>query len=335
MGPRRVLGVLVALSSIWLAVPAVAARAGAPLRVRLKYRLVAHGVVSPSVSGPYLGFSQYPTRGPERFVLIDERTGKRIVMPRGCEGGVVGVPWVALYCGESPGPLFNPFYGLYNIETRTLRRFPCDAVCQQDFDNANLLAVGARWLELQLQPDQPCGDGVHYTCGPPTDVYYDVRTGRPRVPSTSPSAIVDLNSPTLTRPPCRPLIGPLWWFDGTFALAQEANGMFLERCGSDIKMPLVTASNSPGSVLANTEAVASCSDSSTQASGIFLPSLRRFTFTVATNSFNVPACPTVLGQRYVYYDDAQERLWAAPFASQPSPSRSHHAGDQALGIRQS
>jgi hypothetical protein len=301
-----------------LAGPAVAPGAAAPVVVHLRYRLVARGAFGPSVSGPYLGFSQYPAHGPERFVLIDERTGKRSVMPRGCDGGVVGVQWVALYCGDLPGPRLHPFYGLYNIEKRTLRRFPCDAVCQQDYYNANLLAVGARWLELQLQPDQSCGDGEHYTCGPTTDLYFNVRTGRPRVPPASRSTIVDLDSRTLTRPLCRPLIGPLWWFDGTFAVAQEASGMFLERCGSDMKMPLVTATNYAGTTLANTEAVAFCSFSSTQTAGIFLPSRRRFTFTVPKNASNVPACPTVLGQRYVYYDDEQERLWAAPFPRKPS-----------------
>ncbi len=316
MGPRRVLAVLVALSAIWVAVPAVARAAGAPVVVHLKYRLVARGVFSPSVSGAYVGFSQYPSHGPERFVLINDRTGRRIVMPRGCDGGVVGVVWVALYCGDLTGPAFSPFYGLYNIQKRRLRRFPCDAVCQQDYDNANLVAVGARWLEVQLQPNQSCGDGVHYSCGPTTDVYYNVRTGEPRVPSVGQSTIVNLNSPTLTRRLCPPLIGPLWWFDGRFAVAQETNGVFLERCGSDLNKPLIVATTYAGIVLANTEAVAFCSDSRTEQSGIFLPSLRSFRFTVN-------ACPTVLGERNVYYDDAQDRLWAAPLPSKPPRLQRH------------
>jgi hypothetical protein len=317
MGPRRILAVLVALSAIWVAVPAVTPAAGAPVVLHLKYRLVARGVVSPSVSGAYVGFSQYPSHGPERFVLINDRTGKRIVMPRGCDGGVVGVAWVALYCGNLTGPAFSPFYGLYNVQKRKLRRFPCDAVCQQDYDNANLVAVGSRWLEVQVQANQSCGDGVHYGCGPTTDIYYNIRTGEPRVTSVGQSTIVDLNSPTLTRALCPPLIGPLWWFDGTFALVQAANGILLERCGSNLEMPLVTATSYAETVLANTEAVAVCSDSGTGQSGIFLPSLRRFTFTVPKNPFNANACPTVLGVRHLYYDDAKARLWAAALPSKP------------------
>ena len=114
--------------------------------VHLKYRLVARNVFSPSVSGAYVGFSQYPSHGPERFVLINDRTGKRIVMPRGCDGGVVGVVSVALNCGDLKGTAFSPFYGLYNIQKRKLRRFPCNAGCQQDYDNQNLVAVGERMV---------------------------------------------------------------------------------------------------------------------------------------------------------------------------------------------
>lgn len=321
MGLRRVLGVSVVLSAILAGAPAVAADAVAPVVAHFKYRLVARGVSGPSVSGPYVGFSQFPRRGPERFVLIDDRTGKRMVMPAGCDGGVVGVPWVALYCGDFPGAQFHPFYGLYDTRTGRLRRFPCHGVCQQNYYNSNIYAIGARWLEVREQPNQPCGDGVHYSCGPTTNVYYDIRTGQPTVPSVGDFRIIDLNSPKLTRSLCPPLMGPLQWFDGTFGVAEDAQGVFLTRCGSHLRLPLVAGTSYAGTVLANTEAVAFCSLSNTHQFGVFLPSLRRFTFT--SPGPGPSGCPTLLGLRNIYFDDNEQRLWAATFPSAPSV-RSRH-----------
>jgi hypothetical protein len=147
---------------------------------------------------------------------------------------VVGFPWVALYCGDA-----SPWYGLYNIQTRKLRRFPCDALCRQDYDYSNLAAVGARWLEIQVQPPASCGDGVHYSCGLTTYDYYNIRTGKPQSPPVGKNTIIDLDSPTLTRPICPPLMGPALTFYGSFAVSQEPGGIYVERCGSDLNLPLV------------------------------------------------------------------------------------------------
>jgi hypothetical protein len=71
--------------------------------IRSVSRLVARRASTPSVSGPYVGFTQTIStrqRTREQFVLIDDCTGKRIVAPPSCDAGVVGVPWVALYCGD-------------------------------------------------------------------------------------------------------------------------------------------------------------------------------------------------------------------------------------------
>jgi hypothetical protein len=72
----------------------------------------------------------------------------------------------------------------------------------------------------------------------------------------------------------------------------------VERCGSDLNLPLVLAPYA-GSLLANTHAIAFCSSSGEHQPGIFLPSLRRLTFTA-------PSAPggcgsTVLGPRRLYY----------------------------------
>jgi hypothetical protein len=311
-GLRRVLGVLAALSAIVIALPAPSAGARAPVVVHLKFRWVARGVIGLRVSGSYVTFTQ-ATSTRQQFVLLDDRTGNRIVMPASCDAGVVGVPWAALYCGSSQ------FWWLYNIQTRKFRRFPCDALCRQDFYYTNLVAVGVSWLEVQVQVPQSCGDGVHYTCGSPTNVFYNIRTGK-RVPFVDPTRIIDLDSPTLTRPVCSPLVGPPLAFYGSFAVAQEPAGIFLKRCGSQLNVPLVLAPYA-GNLLASTHAVAFCSGSSSPQPGIFLPSLRRFTVTLPSSPGGCPS--TVLGARHLYYIDLQERLWAAVFPSKPPRSGRH------------
>jgi hypothetical protein len=313
-GLRREIGALAALSAMLIAMPSLAAGAGAPVRVHLNFRPAARGVSDLRVSGAYVGFTQ-STSTREQFVLLDDRTGGRIVAPRSCDAGVVGFPWVALYCGDA-----SQWYGLYNIQTRKLRRFPCDALCRQDYDYSNLAAVGARWLEIQVQPPASCGDGVHYSCGLTTYDYYNIRTGKPQSPPVGKNTIIDLDSPTLTRPICPPLMGPALTFYGSFAVSQEPGGIYVERCGSDLNLPLVLTPYA-GTLLANAHAVAFCSSSSEQQPGIFLPSLRRLTFTAPSA---LGGCgSTVLGARHLYYADPHARLWAATFPSKPPASGGH------------
>jgi hypothetical protein len=321
-GLRSVVGVVAALSAMSFAMPALATGGRAPVVVHLKFRLVARGASTPSVSGRYVGFTQTTStrqRTSAHFVLLDDRTGKRIVMSPNCDAGVVGAPLVALSCDSSQ------WYGLYNIRTRKLRRFPCKALCQQDYYYSNIWAVGVRWLEVQVEPHQSCGDGVHYSCGPTTYIYYNTRTGSPRFPSVRPSTIIDLNSPTLTRHICRPLVGPSLTLFGSFAVAEERGGVYVERCGSHLNLPLALAPYA-GTLVGNTQAVAFCGVLSQHEAGMFLPSLRRFTFTLPSGLAG--QCP-VLGARHIYIDDAQERLWAAVFSSKPPVSQSTSAPYQA------
>lgn len=205
VGRRRALGLL--LSTLLVTLTAMAALAAgaqkAPVALHLRFRLLARGVSALSVSGPYVGFTQTTStrqRTRERFVLLDDRTGKRIVTPPNCDCGVVGVPWVAFDCASA-----IKRFQLYNIQTRKWQRFACDASCRQVYYLIDITAVGARWLALSVAPHQPCGDGVHYSCGPTTNIFYNIATGKPRSPRMDRTTIVDLNSATLTRPICRPL----------------------------------------------------------------------------------------------------------------------------------
>jgi hypothetical protein len=57
----------------------------------------------------------------------------------GSNAGLVGDPLVALYCSSS---LSSLSYKVLNVQTRTLRLLPCDALCKQDYYFQNLVAVG-------------------------------------------------------------------------------------------------------------------------------------------------------------------------------------------------
>lgn len=335
IGRRRALGVLLGtLVAMLTAMPASAMGAQkAPVALHLKFRPMASGVSGLMVSGRYVGFTQTTStrkRTTQRFVLLDDRTGKRIATPApaSCNAGIVGAPWVGLYCAN-PSPS-SQLFELYNIRTHKVRRLPCDAVCQSTYYFTNLLAVGSRWVAVQVEPHESCGDGIHSTCGPTTYMFYNIATGRRRAPPMGSRTITDLNSPTLTRQICQPLqkpagsdstvFPPPLTFYGSFAVAQAQNGIYVERCGSRLHMPLV-AGRYAGSLLAHTQAVAFCPDTQQQWSGIFLPSLRRFTFTVPVGP---PCGVTVLATRHIYTEAGpQQRLWSAAFPATPPRSPRH------------
>jgi hypothetical protein len=328
--------VLVAALALVVSAPAQARSADAPVALRLTFRLIARGVSDLGVSGRYVGFTQTTStrqRTVERFVLLDDRTGKRIAIPADCDAGVVGDPWVALYCSSS---LLRQSYEVFNVQRRKMRHLPCVGLCRQDYYFQNIVAVGASWFEVEVEPHEPCGDGVHNTCGPTTFAFYNARTGAQRVPFVSDSRIIDLDSPTLARPLCRPLIEPAGYaptsifpppltFYGSFALAQQASGIYIERCRSHLHVPVVRAPYE-GGVLANAQAVAFCSQigpKATPMAGFFLPSLQRFTIgAFSLTAAARPVCP-LLGPRQMYAVDAQSRLWAALFPSKPPARRVH------------
>ena len=312
--------------------PALASGDHPPAPLRLAFRLFARGVSDLQIRGRYLSFTQtisIKQRTVERFRLFDDRTGKRIVTPRRCVAGVLGDPWLGLYCSSD---VLDQAYEAFNLRTKTLRSLPCDGLCQQDYYFQNLVAVGARWFQVEVGPHEPCGDGIHNTCGPTTYAFYDVRTGRHKVPIVTESETVDLNSPTLVRTLCAPLAQPSGYsptiasansltFDGSFAVAQETSGLYIEQCGSKLHVPLVTAPFA-GSVLQNARAIAFCSFGDTAINGFVVPSLTPFT--MVSPAVAPTSCP-LLGPRHAYVIDAQNQLWAATlpqgFAAPSHPRR--------------
>jgi hypothetical protein len=321
MGCRRTVAVVfAALLALLISAPALAAGTHAPVSVRLKFRLVARGVSSPLVTGRYVTFTETSStrrRTVERFVLLDDQTGKRIATPQGCYGAVLAATWVVCQpSGARP-------YQVYNIHERKLRRLPCIGLCESDYYLQDIVGVGSRWFEVRVEPHESCGDGVHYTCGPTTLTYYSVHTGKPKVPLVSDAEAVDLNSPTLSRRLCSPLrepagyspttaTGPTLTFDGIFAIAQEASGIYIEQCGSHLHRLLVGTPTTGGSVLANAHAIAFCAAGT---EGFLLPSLTPFTIVA-------PGCPQ-LGSRHAYEIGLGNQLWAAPLPRSMRDSVGH------------
>jgi hypothetical protein len=103
-------------------------------------------------------------------------------------------------------------------------------------------------------------------------------------------------------------------------------------CGTNLDLPLVAEPPGiEGLVVATTNAVVlfpSCQSACSPpvGSGVFLPSLRPFTFDVSSGVGLSGSPPPVayLGPRHIYLLDTQSaRLWAAPFPSKPPDLAKH------------
>jgi hypothetical protein len=335
----RALGAIMLAPLIsWLAAPSSVTARELTLHLqfhRLVVRDVLPGLAS---SGPYVGYTLFKPAPPftsasgSRFVLIDDRTGKQVVLraclPQapGSNQGLLGGPWAAFDCGA------RPRFRLYNIRTHKWGRVACTGSCQRNYNYVGIARVGAKWLALSVAPHQPCGDREHNDCGNYSYLFYNIATGRQKVPRTSTSTIIDLDSPTMTRRLCRPLQVPAGFpafpppltFYGAFALAQAQHGVHVDRCGSHIHVPVI-----PGFLVSNAQAVGDCSPHQPdQIDGIFMPSLRRFTARLASPL----SCDTLapgdlaLGPRHLYLAGPNGSLWAAAFPPQPPHASNRSAG---------
>lgn len=308
----RLVGVVLAACAVMLIAAqtqAAVPQAKAPAVVHLRFRRLGRNVEYLEGSGRYVGYTHFNGD----FVLIDDQTGTETMVPDPCNAdGTLGFPWVGFYCGSS--------FRLYNFQTHKWRRLACDAVCQGYTYSQSIRAIGAKWLVVQVPPHDPCGDGVHNSCGPTTYSFYNINTGRPRSPRTGAGEVVDLNSPSLMRRVCRPLqvpsgqnsaFPPPLTFFGSFAEVKDPSGIYLEKCGSSLQLPVVTTPYA-GVLLGNIGVVGFCHFGG-DLSGYFLPSLRRFEAAVPADT----GCPTVLGIRHVFASGPQSTLLAAAFPSKP------------------
>jgi hypothetical protein len=212
------------------------------------------------------------------FLLINEQTGRRVTIHgSGFEYVLAfGPPWILFF--------HNLRFQIYNIDTGKSRPLDCTGACMPSSTIG--YALGALWLELFVQQQGSCGDGVHYDCGPVTQSFYNLVTHKFRSRQTTTSrTILDLDSPSLLRRVCSPLrvpaTGTLSIF-GTFAVETQPSGSLLERCGSHLQIPIGVGNEGVGGggMLASGDAVlwnlpTPSGSLSGQLTGILLPSLRR------------------------------------------------------------
>lgn len=327
--PRGVLIVavtlLLALPSAAGSDPAASASHTAVLSLHLRFRLLARGVNGVVGSRSYVAYTT------DTFRVLDDRTGRPLAVrwPRFCDFGAIGYPWVALDCGLR--------FRLYNINTGKWRVLRCRGLCHEFPYQAGVFEVGAKWLSIDVNEPGPCGDGVHYSCGPTVYLYYNIATGRPRTPQTGARAMIDLNATSLVRKVCSPLPLPpspsakksqLTGFYGGFAVVQELftnfsslqnNGPFyLERCGTSLHLPIVPPADAgpdAGTTFGDRRVAGLCLFGPQY--GFFLPSLRRFTFDLPKGT--PEGCELAfLGPRHIYLFDSQRSLlWEAAFPTRP------------------
>ena len=296
------LGVLIA-GVLALAGPAAHSQASIAAVLHLKFRTIATGAFDPTTNRQYVGY----TKLNGQFVLLNDRTGKRITLKAGCGPGVLGGPFVAFDCGSS--------LKLYAIRTRKWRRIRCGAICEQYAYSASVAGVGTRWIALEVPPHQDCSDDVHSSCGPTSYSFYNVATGKRAFPATDAGAVIDLNSPSLTRHVCAPVqvpadepaFPPPLTFLGSFVVNVSPPGIDLEQCGTSTRRSLAVTPYA-GVLAANLTAAGFCQDGTL--AGFFLPSLRPFR--TAT-----PGCGVMLAARHIYTSGPGTQLRAAVFPSAP------------------
>lgn len=259
------------------------------------YRLVGHHGVA--TGGRYTVL--WSVRRGEVGTFIDEQTGRRrrVMLPPGCRSGrrispVLGDSWLLADCGPGRVELYSPGSDEWRAVTVPAA---CRRACVP-------LAVGTDWIEYDKHSHR-LGDGF---------IFQNIATGAVLPDPTNATTLADLDSPVLAQRVCAPLRVPPHGgltFDGRFAVAEGETGTFIEKCGTHLHVPVPSAdvTTAPGAL------VWSVSPTSAP-SGVFLPSLRRFTIAPPPgHSFIVDV---ELSVRHIYVTVAAggggADVWSAP-----------------------
>jgi hypothetical protein len=328
---------------LWTVSTTASGAQGGPVALHLTFRKIASHASWVQGNGRYIGYTTcgYRCAGPWRFVLLDDLTGnRRAIKP--CPAGRpvpsfrMASHWVAFDCGPAAKR-----WQLYNVQTRRWRRLACAADCRNELDYADLSAIGAVWMLVEVTPPQTCGpdDPEHNECGPTTYLFYNIRTGRVRtgLPTLGPNEFVDLNSARLTSRMCYPVSAPTGSVypppvarDGRFVFVQASSGIYVQRCGSSEQTYLTTDPNKwsirpfTASFYENDQAAGFCTSQSTGNSlvgtleGIYLPTLTRFTAAIPPGGWCGVA---TLGPRHIYIEGPEDTtsVLAAAFPPRPPP----------------
>ena len=240
------------------------------------------------VSGHYALFS--PKRVESlTYALFDDRTRtwRRFTAPCQPElGPYLGPPWVFFDCASAR---------LYNLTTHRWRHLDCGGACVNT-GVAAAVAMGSHWIAYDQ--DAFC-DPKYFACDGGV-TYVSVPAGANRRVTYDPGQYIDLNSRSLVRPVCAPLSASEfgWTFFGRFGVGQDQAGLFVQHCASTRQTRLIasTPSSSITGPEGNAHAIFACDNTTDIYTGLFVPSMRLFTFSFPRST----ACSAVLGDRYIY-----------------------------------
>lgn len=320
---------LLATAALWAA-PAVASPsrpARHPAATTVKLQLAFHRLGSGAyvlTTGRFVFVASLYPSTQTLGMLIDEQTSTNtpVSPPPGCAGStgplptgpaILGGPWLLVNCTTAQ----SSWVELYRLASGTWTTVAPDPGIEQFCRGAGMttcapVAVGANWIEF----DETC-----YHCAV-TTVFQDLHTGVLRGDPRDTTTIVDLNSAALAKPVCRPLRVPApapgrsLFFDGPFAIAEDAVHAVLERCGTHLHQRIGVVGAQPG----NLRAIAWLSGNSHltgthDLSGRFLPTLRPFVISLPA-LIGYPN-EVVLSTRRVYVVNNNNHVWVA--ASPKSP----------------
>lgn len=282
----------------------------------LPYRLATY----PLVSGRYTLLSlEQPIN---TYVLFDDQTGEhRTITPptgQGCGlwANAFATPWLLFYCATGAGPT------LYNVHTRQWTTLPCGQACE-NIGVAAPGAIGSNWVDIN---ENAYCDPRYEPCDIP-DALVALPSGRLGTYTPSPTTLLDLNSRSLSQTICvpwsRPATGQIS-LDGRDVVLQNTSGVAVAPCGSSSILPLVTGDN--GGLAETSHLVASCSVTSSPYalpqsgpySGVFLPSLHRFSLTLPASFM---PCTASFDDGALYSSSPQTgQVWRAELPTGPLPT---------------
>jgi hypothetical protein len=322
---------LAAVASISLADPALAKKASsAPSTLTLKANFKRFG------AGGVLGnddrvFTFHRSTG--MGVLVDGSTGRRTtVASRGCFlVDAIGGSSIAFSCGSGA----DVSYELYDMNSGQFRPLtvpspiaggcaPYTSAC------ASLDAVGSYWAEF-------VGGCPTEHCGPSDVVFENFLTSATPADPSSRTVVPDLDARTLSRKLCKPVTVPTRTLpnsppgfgsvvsDGRFQIATGDGGSYLEECGARLHRFLTFSApaSSPHAIVWESKP--------SHLTGVFLPSLKRFTIAVPANVD--PSAPASKFDRQDVYSLALTThtlyvgvglgvltTWTMPIPSAPPPA---------------
>lgn len=251
--------------------------------LRSSFRKIRTDVGATFASGDYLVSTHAGAGDEARYgIVVNDRLGTTVRLDPRCDVEALGPPWVVMTC---PPHGDQELYSLVDGTRRTVTPNPSWCPPTPSGSGCGAAAVGSYWIEWYLS-------SYHY---PTTFHFQNLQTGEFRDDPTNATTFPDLNSPSLAQTTCpgvrlirRNTEGRYdnpWGgltYEGQFALAMT-NGLpgrvFLERCGTRMRrlLPNGWSECCTGSVIASNASVIVWQSAVNRLSGLFLPSLQKFT----------------------------------------------------------